>query len=617
MLDIATVKRTAEGRWEELITRICAMPAESLNGKNQPCPKCGGIDRFRAFGDFAQTGGVFCNKCHDKQNGDGIATVMWACGLQFPEALKRIAAELGLAADDTDTDLVAETAWSKNTGADDLRDFGAYVSRRNGLPVCRVPMYDANMQKIGDFDISPRVPELLKGKTAPGGRLGLFATRQPTPGQQVLIVEGVKDASALQGIGYFAVGLPTCRMDAAFARFFRGCHCIIVPDRDRAGLSGANETASRLYAVAASIKIAELPADFQETGGADVRDVLKTRDGEKKVMDAIEHAKAWAPAETNGVASQREIKLLTLADAVVEFIQQEDQSSKLLPTGLPDMDEAIGGLLPGEMVIVAGRPSHGKTVVAMQMLDALTLHVPALMISEEMAIQAIAQRTISGLTDRRQEEWQTFRDELEEAAREHFTPRHPCLIVESCGTIENALRAIEKSKTEYQIGVVAVDYVQMLRGSGSGRYEQVSDVSTRLKQAAVQYGVVLLAVCQLNRSVENRSGGGRPNGEQKQTTSLPRMSDLRDSGQLEQDADVILFVEWLHRTSPQAHKPCEYRMMVGKNRNRPTRRSVIDCVFKPERQRLYPSALPSHDASASNARPRYAEFDGFAGDDFQ
>ena len=135
-------------------------------------------------------------------------------------------------------------------------------------------------------------------------------------------------------------------------------------------------------------------------------------------------------------------------------------------------------------------------------------------------------------------------------AERHFQDRKPCLIAEACGTIEAAVNAMRQAKEQHQIGAVCVDYVQMLKGKGASRYEQISDVSTQLKQEAVRQNVVLIAICQLNRQVEARGGGeyGR-NGQAKQARSTaPRMSDLRDSGQLEQDADVILFVEWLYRT---------------------------------------------------------------------
>jgi replicative DNA helicase len=354
------------------------------------------------------------------------------------------------------------------------------------------------------------------------------------------------------------------------------------------------------------VRIAELPVEFKESGGADVRDVLKLRDGEAKLRDAITNARTWTPGGERAALS-----LVTLDSAVQRFIADLGTEQPLWTTSLPDVDDALsGGVLPGEMVIIAGRPSHGKTVAGLQMLDGLAKTVPVLMVSEEMSLPALAQRSLSGITGLNSRDWAAQKDRLSREACQHYAGRKPFLVAESCGTADRAIEAIARAKEQYQIGAVAVDYVQMLRGNGDGRYEQVSDTSTRLKQAAVQYGVLLVAICQLNRGVEE---GNKPRA--------PKMSDLRDSGQLEQDADVILFVEWLHRSAPQEHAEDAYRITVAKNRNRGIKRSVIDCVFIAERQVLRPKALAYQEEAATgtptrtrNGRPqKYSEFEGFEG----
>lgn len=593
MLDLQQLKRTAEGRWPEVVCRIAGLNPDVLDGKHHPCPKCGGTDRFRAID--LERGALFCNACFNKGNGDGIAAVMWLTGLSFPDATAQIAEHLGLACQRAEVDVIEEMAWRKGVSADVLRRFGATRAQRGDLTVCRIPMWDASLQKTGDFDLAP-LGDFDKGKMAHGSRHGIFLAETPSAGDTILVVEGVKDAAAVTALGFKAVGLPTCRMDAAFARLLRGCHAVIIPDRDKAGLEGARETAGRLFGVAASVKIAELPAEYRETGGPDVRDVLKTRDGETKVRDAIKNAKPWLLA-----GGPREIKLVLLREAVLQVITDQGTKEALLSLGLPEVDWALsGGVLPGEMIIIAGRPSHGKTTVALQALNELAKQVPALMISEEMAMQALGSRMLCGLTELVVEQWAFHKDALTAEADRHFNARQPIVVVESCGTVERAVEAIAKAHEELRIGAAAVDYLQILRGQGESRYAQVTDVSMRLKQAAVQYGIVLLAVCQLNRQQDSRQ------------TSSPRMSDLRDSGQLEQDADVILFVEWPYRTKPDAHRETEYRIYVGKNRNRAIRQGVIDCIFRPERQRLYGLSRREDAPAAKQAKERYGEFDQFA-----
>jgi RecA/RadA recombinase len=582
MLDIASIKQAASSRWRNILGRIGSLDPQLLDGKHHPCPRCGGVDRFRMLD--VDSGALFCNQCHNKHNGDGIAAIMWLTGVNFIDALARVAEEVGMAVERRECDVVQEMAWRKGITAESLRAYGATTDNRGDLSVCRVPMRDADMKPVGYLDLAP-VGDFDKGKMTRGSRHGLFVASQPQAGETIVIVEGVKDASALHALGIKAIGLPTCRMDAAFARLFRGCHVVVVPDRDKAGMEGSEETASRLFGVAASVKVAELPTEYRETAGDDVRDVLRTRDGETKVRAAISHAREWLP-KARVVA----VKLAVMHDVVASFIDGLGGAEPLLKLGLPGVDDAIGGgAMPGEMVIIAGRPSHGKTAAGMQVLESLSMTVPVLMISEEMSSVALANRTLCGITNIDSAHWKDHKQELHQEAAEYFGNRKFYFIAESCGTVIRAVEIMEQAKEKHGIDAVVIDYVQLLRGQGTSRYEQVSDVSTRLKQAAVKLNVVLMALCQLNRQIESRSTTKAGSfGNHKARTTCPRMSDLRDSGQLEQDADVILFVEWLHKTSPEAHRETEYRILVAKNRNRPIKRSLIECVFHAERQRLYP-----------------------------
>jgi hypothetical protein len=295
------IKQAAADRWPEILARLGGIEPEILDGKHHPCPKCGGTDRFRMIDEGA--GALYCNQCFSKGNGDGIAAIQWVNGWDFRETLDALAEYLGLGSYSDNShagsgDIIEQIARLKGITADALRSYGAAIGTRGKMTVCRVPMYDADMNRVGDFDMSPATPELEKGKTVKGSKLGLFVSRKPASGDSIILVEGVKDACALHSLGMHAVGLPTCRMNAAFARMFRGCHVVVVPDRDKAGLDGAEVTAGNLYGVAASVHIAELPAEYRESGGDDVRDVLRTKDGERKVRDAIVNARPWKPTST-------------------------------------------------------------------------------------------------------------------------------------------------------------------------------------------------------------------------------------------------------------------------------------------------------------------------------
>lgn len=135
-------------------------------------------------------------------------------------------------------------------------------------------------------------PDGGKGLYTKGKPVGLFLPGcTPKPGETWHGVEGVKDAAALHGLGLQAFGLPCSSMNAKFARLFRGVDVVLLPDRDRAGAEGSEKTAAVLIGVARSVKVATLPAEFKESGGVDVRDILKTEGGEALVRQAIADAR--------------------------------------------------------------------------------------------------------------------------------------------------------------------------------------------------------------------------------------------------------------------------------------------------------------------------------------
>ncbi len=146
-------------------------------------------------------------------------------------------------------------------------------------------------------------------------------------------------------------------------------------------------------------------------------------------------------------------------------------------------------------------------------------------------------------------------------------------VVESCGTCEIVCEQIEKAVSERNVECVIVDYAQLLRSQGKSRYEQVTNTSIMLKQTAAKYNIVLILLCQLGRDIESRK------------PFVPILSDLKDSGQLEQDADVIVFLVWPHRLD-KTKPPHEYQFFVGKNRNRAINEFFVPCRFEPSRQRV-------------------------------
>jgi DnaB-like helicase C terminal domain len=222
----------------------------------------------------------------------------------------------------------------------------------------------------------------------------------------------------------------------------------------------------------------------------------------------------------------------TLVDAARSYIESiHSGKSNLFETGIGDLDYALGGGVErGEMVIFAARPSHGKSAVGLQCVHHWTAQgMPCAIVSEEMSALALGKRTVQHFSDIPPEHWLDLAPELDKQLAEYASARAPCIILEGCGTADAAAEAIDRAVVSHGIGCVVVDYAQLLGSPGKSRYEQMTNTSIKLRQLASANQIVLLALCQMNRTIEDR-------GE-----FLPVMKDLKDTGQLEQDADVIVF----------------------------------------------------------------------------
>ena len=243
-------------------------------------------------------------------------------------------------------------------------------------------------------------------------------------------------------------------------------------------------------------------------------------------------------------------------------------------TGLNDLDRALdGGFARGEVVLVAARPSHGKTMFGLQMLHHMSCMEPCLIVSEEMSSCALAQRTVQFLSNVHKEHWFSSKEKVIEHANDYFKYRKKVHISEPCRSVHAAAEQVRKFKETEGVQFVLVDYVQLLAHNKRGRYDGVTEASIVLNQVARETGVTMIVLAQLNRSIEKRDA------------AVPRLSDIRESGQIEQDADVVLMLLWPHRMD--SSKPAdEFQVFVAKNRNRAIIESAFTCKFEPLRQRL-------------------------------
>jgi replicative DNA helicase len=165
-------------------------------------------------------------------------------------------------------------------------------------------------------------------------------------------------------------------------------------------------------------------------------------------------------------------------------------------------------------------------------------------------------------------------------ANEHFKQRAPIIIAEKCSTAAGAERAIETAVRKHGVKIVAVDYAQLLKGTGDNEQERIGDVSQRMKDMAMKHDLIVLLLAQLNRGIESRDD------------RTPTLGDLRGSGSLEQDADVVLFPVWPWKFDAGYPQVREYRIYQEKNRSRGRKELLTIMRINPERQRLEEIANP-------------------------
>ena len=298
-LSADAVKLRASGSWAEIHVALAGFNPAHLDGGGHPCPVCGdGTDRFNVAADFASTGSCFCRQCG--LGGDGFSVLQKIHGWAFHEAAAAVGEFLGMTPADAKSkppkiDIIGDVCRAKRMPREAFEQFGATADKRNRRDVARVPVYDGSGDRHSSFDMMPT----SKGWFARGsGMSGMFFPgRLPQPGETWHLVEGVKDASALVGLGFNAAGLPTSFMADKYAGLFRGVDVVLVPDLDDAGRLGAEKSGGNLKGIAASVRVARLPGELLKSNGDDVRDVLTRKDGEQLVRDAIAAAEPWLPRE--------------------------------------------------------------------------------------------------------------------------------------------------------------------------------------------------------------------------------------------------------------------------------------------------------------------------------
>ncbi|MGH8165361.1 MAG: replicative DNA helicase, partial [Rhodanobacteraceae bacterium] len=275
----------------------------------------------------------------------------------------------------------------------------------------------------------------------------------------------------------------------------------------------------------------EIAGDGFNPGGRATPEILET--AEQRVFKIAE---AGARGR-NQYAPMRE----ALREAMTQLQQRYANKGQItgLPTGFADLDNLTAGLQAGDLVIIAARPSMGKTALALNLSETVALRAkkPVLIFSMEMSASQLAFRLISSLGrinqqhlrtgDLAEEDWPRVTQATALLSESKiFIDETPSL---SPGELRSRAR---RMKREHDLGMIVVDYLQLMQvpGSKENRATEISEISRNLKALAKELKVPVIALSQLNRALEQSND------------KRPVMSDLRESGAIEQDADLILYI---------------------------------------------------------------------------
>ncbi len=292
--------------------------------------------------------------------------------------------------------------------------------------------------------------------------------------------------------------------------------------------------------------------------GATAQDILDQ--AERKIF-------AIAEQQQKGGGPQALRPLLQKALERIDKLFQSDEAITGLSTGFVDLDDRTSGLQNGDLVIVAARPSMGKTTFAMNLVENAMMRSgkPVLVFSMEMPAEQLVMRMLSSLG--RIDQGRVRSGKLEEEDWPRLTStmtllaEQKLLIDDSASLSPNDVRTRARRVAREQggLGLIMVDYLQLMRVPGleSNRVNEISEISRSLKALAKEMECPVIALSQLNRSLEQR-----PN-------KRPVMSDLRESGAIEQDADVIMFIYRDEVYNPESPDKGTAEIIIGKQRNGP------------------------------------------------
>lgn len=344
-------------------------------------------------------------------------------------------------------------------------------------------------------------------------------------------------------------------------------------------LAALTDGMPQLLNVAHYAKIIKGKALLRQTIGAAnkiMAECFDGQDGPEEILDRAEQRIFDLAAKRirTGFVRIRDMKLP--AARLISKLYTDRDAITGLPTGFFDLDRMLSGLQPADLVIIAARPSMGKTALALNIAMNVgirrgkTVGIFSLEMSKEQLLMralcaesnADAHRVRSGYMSKED------RQGLEEALQ--AVSLAPIFIDDGSATTIAEMRAkCRKLASEHSLGLIVVDYLQLMSGGGSGREnrnQEITAISRGLKALAKDLNVPVIALSQLSRAPEQRQGAHRP-----------QLSDLRESGSIEQDADVVLFIYREELYKPDEDNFGKAEILIAKQRNGPT--GVVKLAF--------------------------------------
>ncbi len=278
----------------------------------------------------------------------------------------------------------------------------------------------------------------------------------------------------------------------------------------------------------------------------------------------------------------------TLAQVSYDYLERFSTLSKHrgeisgVPSGFHLLDFMLGGFQPQNMVVLAGRPATGKTSLALSMVYNAAFHhnTRVAVFSMEMSKMELFGRLVSmrALLDGRRlrTPWQLTTEEQERAQYAIIELEHHHIVIDDTQALSTTeLRSkARRLKAKYGLDLIVIDYMQLMRAfTDDGkrvreRHLEVAEISMAIKALAKELDVPILALAQLNREVESRAA------------KVPQLSDLRESGQIEQDSDVVMFLYCDEMHNPQTERKGQTDLIIAKHRNGPV--GEVTLGFKPE-----------------------------------